>query len=89
MGEHALIVVLAAAALVVVIYVVTRLWFWHSAFLVGGLASLFAMLASIIHFHILAAIGFLFVTCICWWAVQFITALIVDREHKSSDENGT
>lgn len=46
-------------ACVVVKYVLMTLLF------VGGLASLFSMLASIIHFQILAALGLFFVTAIC------------------------
>lgn len=35
-------------------------WFWFLVFLIGGIASLFACIASIIHFQILAALGYLF-----------------------------
>lgn len=41
-------------------------WFWLLVFWVGGLASFFAMLASIIHFQILGALGFFFLMSICW-----------------------
>ncbi|MBK5204058.1 MAG: hypothetical protein JJD98_01210 [Polaromonas sp.] len=44
----------------------TQRWFWWLGFSVGGLASCFAMLASIIYFQILGAIGFFFLMCILW-----------------------
>lgn len=49
-----------------VIWLMTQRWFWVLVFFVGALAAGFAMLASIIHFQILAAVGLFFVMMICW-----------------------
>jgi len=43
---------------ILIVFLTTRKWFWVIAFGFGGLASLFSMIASIIHFQILAALGF-------------------------------
>jgi hypothetical protein len=43
----------------------THRWFWVLVFLTAGLASCFAMLASIIHFQILGAVAF-FLMAVCW-----------------------
>jgi hypothetical protein len=40
--------------------------FWVLVFFLVGLASRFAMLASIIHFQILGAVGFSFLMAVCW-----------------------
>jgi len=50
-------------------------WFWILLFGLSGLASCFAMLASIIHFQILGAIGFFILMMILWG----ITSAIADR----------
>jgi hypothetical protein len=56
--------VLAAVALVVGLYLVTRRWVWVLAFGLGALASAFTVLACIVHFQILAAVGFAILTAI-------------------------
>ncbi len=43
---------------ILAILLIFQRWFWILVFGLGGLASCFAMLASIIHFQILGAIGF-------------------------------
>jgi len=48
----------------VVIGVMTQRWFWLFVFGVGGLASAFACLASIVQFEILWALGFFFLAVI-------------------------
>lgn len=48
------------AAVMVILLIISQRWFWVLVFFVGALASLFAMIASIIHFQILAAVGFFF-----------------------------
>lgn len=50
----------------ILIFLFTRRWFWKIALFFGGLASLFAMIASIIYFQILAAIGFFVLMVVCW-----------------------
>lgn len=40
------------------IYLVCQRWFWAMTLGLSALASVFAVLASIIHFQILAAVGF-------------------------------
>lgn len=54
------------------VYVATRAWFWAVAFFLIALGSLFSMLASIIHFQILGAIGFFFLMSISWMASFWI-----------------
>lgn len=44
-------------------YLIFQRWFWALVFFFCGLGSLFAMIASIIHFQILGALGF-FVTMV-------------------------
>ena len=48
------------------IFVLTKKVFWDIALFFGGLASLFAMIASIIWFQILAALGFFVLMVICF-----------------------
>ena len=43
----------------------TQRWFWCVALFFASMASLFAMIASIIHFQILGALGFFVLTAIC------------------------
>ena len=50
----------------VVLGLFTQRWFWLLVFGIGGLAALFATLASIIHFQILGALGFCFLTLVCF-----------------------
>ena len=66
--------VLGAVALVVVVYLGTRRWFWVLTFGLGALASAFTVLASIIHFQILAAVGFTILTAILYGATVLIVA---------------
>jgi len=54
------------------IFLITRAWFWCFIFFLIALASGFSMLASIIHFQILAAIGLFFLTAISWLAFTLI-----------------
>ncbi len=56
------LIVLALIAL----FLITQRWFWLLVFFFAGLASLFAMIASIFHFQILGAIGFFVLMTICW-----------------------
>jgi hypothetical protein len=53
--------------LTVILIILVRLFvcFWIFAFGIGALASVFAMLASIIHFQILGALGFFILAIIC------------------------
>ncbi len=60
--EHVILVCLGIGAL----WLLTQSWFWALLFFVGALASFFAMVASVIHFQILGAVGFFFLMCICW-----------------------
>ncbi len=48
------------------IFLVMQRWFWILVFGVSGLAAAFSTLASIFHFQILGALGFFFLTVICW-----------------------
>jgi hypothetical protein len=44
----------------------TQRWFWVLVFFTAGLVSCFAMMASIIHFQILGALGSFFLMAVCW-----------------------
>lgn len=56
----------------VAVYLATHKWFWVIAFGVGCLASVFAMIASVIHFQILWALGFAVLAAACAIAFAFI-----------------
>ena len=56
------------------LFLLTKRWVWVFGFGIGGLAAAFSTLASIFHFQILGALGFFFLTIICW----FITVAIAD-----------
>ena len=49
----------------VAIWLLTQRWFWLIGLSVAALASFFAMLASVIHFQILGALGFFALAVIC------------------------
>jgi hypothetical protein len=68
----------AAGLFVLALWLITQRWFWMLAFFTGGLASCFAMLASIIYFQILGALGFFFLMAICWGALFAIIAVAYD-----------
>ncbi|WP_041273158.1 hypothetical protein [Desulforapulum autotrophicum] len=61
METYVTIITLGAVAL----FLCTQRWFWDLATIVGFIASIFAMLASIIHFQILWALGFLALAAGC------------------------
>jgi len=63
-------IVLGLIALVLI----TQRWFWLLVFGLSALASCFAMIASIIHFQILAAVGFFILMSI----LGGITSVIAD-----------
>jgi hypothetical protein len=50
-------------------------WFWILAAFIGGWVSLFASVASVIHFEILAALGFLPLGAVCFG----IHAILLER----------
>ena len=41
-----------------IIWSLTHYWVWAVIFFISGLACIFAVIASVIHFQILAALGF-------------------------------
>ena len=51
---------------ILAILLIFQRWFWVLLFGIGGLASCFTMLASIIHFQILGAVGFFILMMILW-----------------------
>jgi len=59
--------------LVIGLFLMTQRWFWVLVCFFAGLASLFAMIASIIHFQILGAIGFFVLMSICFGIFSAIT----------------
>jgi len=58
-------VILIITGILILLLMLQR-WFWVLVFGLGGLASCFSMLASIIHFQILGAIGFFILMVILW-----------------------
>lgn len=60
-----IVVIILIAVGIGLLYLITRKWFWLIAFGIGTIASIFTTLACIIHFQILAALGFFFLACIC------------------------
>jgi hypothetical protein len=54
------------------VFLITRAWFWCFVFFLVALSSGFAMLASIIHFQILGAVGFFFLMAIGWSALSWL-----------------
>lgn len=58
-------VILIITGILILLLMLQR-WFWVLVFGLGGLASCFSMLASIIHFQILGAIGFFVLMMILW-----------------------
>ena len=60
------------------IYLICQRQFWLWLFLIGALASVFACIASIIHFHILGAIGFFF---LAWILLQGTGKIAGDYEN--------
>lgn len=68
--ENGILYALGLAAL----YLAFQKWFWIVAFFIGALASAFAVLASIIHFQILGALGYTALAVIC----SLVLGLLVD-----------
>jgi hypothetical protein len=56
------------------LWLLTQRWFWLIVLGIGGLASAFATLASIFHFQILGALGFFFLTAICWFLFSLVVS---------------
>jgi len=56
--------IILAIGCILIIYLVTKRWAWILLFGIGALASVFALLASIIHFQILGAVGFFFLAAL-------------------------
>jgi len=59
---------------IIALTMITSPGFWRLVFAIGGLASGFAMLASIIYFQILAALGFFILMCLLWTLAAAIAA---------------
>ncbi|WLQ15630.1 hypothetical protein O5O45_06835 [Hahella aquimaris] len=57
-----ILLILGVAAL----FLITQRWFWVLVFGLGTLASAFTVIASVIHFQILGAVGFTVLTFILW-----------------------
>jgi hypothetical protein len=73
-GDEAIQFAIAAMLLCGALWLMVQRWFWILAFFIGGLASAFATLASIIHFQILGALLFFFLMFICWGIMGFIAS---------------
>lgn len=61
------------------LWLLTQPWFWIIALLLGGLVACFAMLASIVNFQILWAVGFFLLMAMCWGSLSFFSDYIQDR----------
>jgi len=59
------------AGIVISILLLTQRWVWLLVAIVGGLASLYSILASIIHFQVLWAIGYTATFAICVFIYEF------------------
>ncbi len=57
--------ILTVLVALIALWLITQRWFWVVVLSFGALASFFAMAASVIHFQILAAVGFFVLACIC------------------------
>jgi hypothetical protein len=57
---------------IIAVFLITQRWFWLLVLGIGGLASAFATLASIFHFQICGALGFFFLTLMCWGIAMMI-----------------
>ena len=57
---------------ILLIFLAMQRWFWVILFGLGTIASLFSMIASIIHFQILGAIGFLILALILYTVLMAI-----------------
>lgn len=75
-------IVLGLAAL----WLLAQSWFWIVALFLAGLASCFAMLASIIHFEIIGAIGFFLLMAI-FWGIPLAIAAHKDDERRWNDRH--
>jgi len=66
--------IICGIVIVGIIFLATRRWFWVLVFGLGAVASCFSMIASIIHFQILWAMGFFILMVI----LGIITSIIAD-----------
>ena len=62
-----------AIALVAAFLLARQRWFWMLAGWLGGIASGFTMLACIVSFQILAAMGFMILACLRFTVVTVAT----------------
>jgi hypothetical protein len=58
---------------IVGIFLITQRWFWAIVLFFGGLASSFSVLASIVHWQILPAIGFFILSSFIWGLFALVT----------------
>lgn len=70
----------AAIAGSLVLWLFSKPWFWAAAGFLSGLAACFAMLASIVHFQILAGMGFFFAMAACWGIMLFALETLANRK---------
>lgn len=70
--EYGLLTLFFVIIWIIVLFLFTKKWFWIIVLFFWWLASCFSMIASIIYFQILGAIGFFILMCICWWILSLI-----------------
>jgi hypothetical protein len=66
---------LIGGIVIITMILMTRKWFWLILFSLGALASLFTCIASIIHFQILAAVGFFILAVILYLSMGKIASM--------------
>lgn len=70
MSENTQIVLLVLG--VAALLLATQRWFWVLVFGLSALAASFSILASIIHFQILAAVGLTVLAVLLWGVTSYI-----------------
>ena len=63
----------------IALWLLTQPWFWIAVLFLGALASFFAVLASIIHFEILGAVGFFILMAGCLYGLSLFSDYVQDR----------
>ena len=72
MDGNAALKIIAVISLMLGIFLVTQRWFWIFVIGLSAIACVFSMIASIIHFQILGAVGFFVLTVILASITSFI-----------------
>lgn len=74
------------------LYLLTQKWFWYVLLLLSCMGSFFAMIASVIHFQILGAVGFAVLTAVLYLLLQvyFISPVYEpEKKQEKPEKNNT